>query len=190
MKTTLIVLLGCNILSILYDRVNTAINFVSNIDSKSTSTFNLFNVLKTKEKNSFNWLLTGGIKNEILKNSKPESEIMLGILKEQNFKDHQFIIDSNSTNTVENFIFLHRYLNTSIDYNDIYIVTSGFHHPRAKKIADKISPYNNYKWILGKEETSDLVFWENYHVNNVDRDILRAIYANNFTIENIIKDEL
>lgn len=190
MKTTLIVLLGCNILSILYDRVNTAINFVSNIESKSVNSFSLLNMIKPKQKNSFHWILTGGIKNDILKNTKPEAEIMLGLLQQQNFINHQFIIDSNSTNTVENFIFLHKYLNTSNNYNDIYIITSNFHHSRAKKIADKISPYNNYKWILGKEETSDLVFWENYHINNVDRDILRAVYANNFTIESIIKDEL
>lgn len=176
MKTTLIVLLGCNILSILYDRVNTAINFVSNIDSDLN--------------NSYIWILTGGIKNNIIKNTKPEAEIMLELLQKQNFINHQFIIDVNSTNTVENFIFLHKYLNQTKKFNEVYIITSNFHHSRAKKIADQISPYHSYKWILGKEETSDLIFWEKYHINNVDIDIQKTVYINNFTLENTIKNEL
>ena len=105
------------------------------------------------------------------------------------------VLYSNSTNTVENFIFLHKYLNvvniTNITniYEDVYIVTSNFHYTRAKKIADRINPKNKYKWLLGKEETFDLIFWEKYHINNVDLDINKATCTNNFTIDSIKKDD-
>ncbi len=189
MKSILIVILGCNILSILYDRVNTAINFANS--NQEVNSFRISNFLKPKEKIKTKWLVTGGIKNDILKkDSKPEAETMMEILTSHNYAITDFIIDTNSTNTVENFIFLHNYINEpNVTFQDIYIVTSDFHHARAKKISDKISPNNKYKWVLGKEETTDLVFWERYHINNVDRDIQRAIYANNFTTESI-KDEL
>jgi hypothetical protein len=191
MKSTLIVLLGCNILSILYDRVNTAINFVNK--SNSEKSFSLFNFSKQKDKKSFHWLLTGGFKGDFSMRDKPEAEIMLEHLEKQNFQNSHFIIDTNSTNTVENFIFLTRYLNESFydhQYEDIYIVTSSFHYERAKLISDKINPTNNYKWLLGSEDTKDLVFWEKYHKNNVDRDIQRAIILNNYTVPSINKDEL
>lgn len=189
MKSVLIVILGCNILSILYDRVITAINFVNL--NQEVSSFKLSNFLKPKQKIKNKWLLTGGIKNEILKkDSKPEAEVMMEILKSHNYAITDFIIDKNSTNTVENFIFLHNYINQpNVTFGDIYIVTSNFHYARAKKISDNISPSNKYNWILAKDETKDLVFWESYHINNVDRDIQRAINANNFMVETI-KDEL
>jgi hypothetical protein len=189
MKVTLIVILGCNILSILYDRLNTAIDFVNKSNNNSVNSVNLMDLIITREKKSFDWLLTGGSKD----NDKiPEAEIMLNMLKDENYLNTNFIIDSNSTNTVENFIFLNKYLkvtNTTNIYQDVYIVTSNFHFTRAKKIADRISPKNNYKWLLGKEETPDLVVSEKYHIANVDLDIKKATCANNLTINSIKKDD-
>ena len=40
------------------------------------------------------------------------------------------------------------------------------------------------------EETKDLIFWENYHIKNAERDVYRALNAHNITIQNRIKDEL
>ncbi len=196
MKTTLIVLLGCNILSILYDRVNTATEFVKNnyiSDGKS----GLFGFLKSKPKYKVDWFLTGGVKSDfnLSRNAKPEAEIMMEEIKKQNFPFNNFIIDTNSTNTAENFIFLYKYLTnstlgTDFNYDDVYIVTSKFHHPRAKSMIDQIIPDNNFHWLLGNEETTDLIFWENYHIKNAERDVYRALNAHNITIQNRIKDEL
>lgn len=187
MKTALIVILGCNILSILYDRINVAINFVNKNYNEPTG---LAKILNIYEKKSVHWLLTGGIKSDFIKSQKPEAEVMLEVLKKQNYVGHQFIIDTNSTNTVENFIFLANYLNSTNIYSDVYIVTSDFHSTRAKKITYKISPNNKYKWVLSKEENKDLVFWEKYHINNVDRDIQRAYANRNLTWSEKTRDEL
>ena len=51
MKVTLIVILGCNILSILYDRVNTAIDFVNKSNNNSVNSVNLMDLIITRKKN-------------------------------------------------------------------------------------------------------------------------------------------
>ncbi len=196
MKTTLIVLLGCNILSILYDRVNTATEFVAqNYFSNSQS--GLFGFLKKKSKHKVDWFLTGGIKSDfnLSKNTKPEAEIMMDEIKKHNFPSNNFIIDTNSTNTAENFIFLYKYLTndtlgSKFNYDEVYIVTSKFHHQRAKQMIDHIIPTNNFKWLLGNEETKDLIFWENYHIKNAERDVYRALNLHNITLDKVVNDEL
>ena len=45
----------------------------------------------TREKNSFDWLLTGGNKNND-KISIPEAEIMLNMLKDENYLNTNFIL--------------------------------------------------------------------------------------------------
>lgn len=174
MQSILIMILGCNILNILYDRVNTSINFVKQYNLNSNSyLFYELNQLK------IDWLLTGGIKDS-RKNSKEvtEAELMFKVLNKNNFildLNTNFIIDYNSTNTVENFIFLNKYLNNQSNiYDTVYVVTSDFHFERANIISLKIIPKNNFKWILGMEESGDIRFWEKYHINNIDIDIHKA----------------
>lgn len=185
MKSILIVLLGCNILNILHDRVNTSIKFVNSI--KNSTSNDLFNDLRV------DWFLTGGLKDQnndqnihISKiKSYTEAELMLEQLKKNNLitDKSNFIIDDNSTNTVENFVFLNKYLKSeSFKYDSIYVVTSDFHYERANIILSKIIPNNNFKWILGLEETNNIRFWEKYHINNIDRDIQTAMINHKFTI--------
>lgn len=164
MNIILLVLLGCNIIDILYDRVNTSIDFVKK--------FNLQNEYK------IDWLLTGGNKNSTLEIT--EAQLMFNELNNNAFiKKNNFIIDYNSTNTVENFIFLKKYLNNTINnYDLVYIVTSDFHYERANKISSKVIPKNNFQWILSIKEHNNLRLLEKYYINNIDIDIQKVA---NFT---------
>ncbi len=208
MKSILIVILGCNILNILYDRINVAIQLGNTLSSTKTNNFNLSEVIVTdkivQSNNSFDefddlnnfdqmnnltidWFLTGGIKDKKESNSKAEASVMIEELDSHGYggSNFNYIIDYNSTNTVENFIFLKKYLefNNTKNYTDLYVVTSKFHHQRANMILSKIIPNNNFTWVLSEETTKDLEFWESYHINNVYRDIQRAALQHNFTLE-------
>ena len=60
------------------------------------------------------------------------------------------------------------------EYSDVYVITSNFHHNRAKKIAEKIID-KDIKWILGDAELDDSRYWETVHIRNVDTDVNKAI---------------
>ncbi len=172
MKSILIVILGCNILNILYDRINVAIQLGNTLSSTKTNNFNLSEVIVTdkivQSNNSFDefddlnnfdqmnnltidWFLTGGIKDKKESNSKAEASVMIEELDSHGYggSNFNYIIDYNSTNTVENFIFLKKYLefNNTKNYTDLYVVTSKFHHQRANMILSKIIPNNNFTWV-------------------------------------------
>ncbi len=171
MNNILIIILGCSILNILHDRINTSVNFVNN--------------LVKGNQYEIDWLLTGGVKDPILKNKKTEAEIMYGELIKYDYSNikSNYIFDFNSTNTAENFVFVSKfikeeYIISNKNYSNVYIVTSEFHQPRANLILSKIIPKNNFTWITAPEETEHLRFWEKYHVANVDRDVERALGFN------------
>jgi hypothetical protein len=161
MKSILLILLGCNITSLLMDRVNTAINFIEN------------------NQNNFNkitWYLSGGIKFE---GELSEAAIMMNELetvlqtKKLNEKiDYHYILDEKSKNTAENFYRSSSYLNVSQEtYDDVFIITSNFHYNRAKLMMSYIDPSRNYNWILGDKQQMDSLHWENIHIKNVMNDV-------------------
>jgi hypothetical protein len=60
------------------------------------------------------------------------------------------------------------------EYDDVYVITSGFHHNRANKIAEKILDIKP-KWILGEAKLADSHYWERVHIRNVDTDVKKAL---------------
>ncbi len=176
MKIILIVLLGCNIFNILNSRVNKAVDFVKELSAN-------------QQIQTIDWLLSGG--NKELKNAENscfEGEIMKHKLQSNNFEniiDHNYSIDARSTNTAENFAYLDKFLQINSYYDDIYIVTSEYHHNRANKILSRIIPRIKFKWILAEESNPDSNYWENLHMNNVASDIKKAIEKYNVSTEEL-----
>jgi hypothetical protein len=161
MKSVLLILLGCNITSLLMDRVMTAINFIEN------------------NQNNFNkitWYLSGGIKFE---GELSEAFIMKNELKKliesrnlDEYTKYDYILDEKSKNTAENFYRSSLYLNTIQEmYDDVYIITSKFHYDRAKLMMSYIDSSRNYGWILGNMQQSDSLYWESIHIQNVVKDV-------------------
>lgn len=161
MKSILLILLGCNITSLLMDRVITAINFIENNQSNF---------------NKITWYLTGGIKFEgeiseaSLMNAKLES-----LIEERNLNRiirFQYILDEKSKNTAENFYRSSNYLNVSQEqYDDVFIITSKFHYSRAQLMMSYIDSSRTYNWILGNMQQKDSLYWENIHIKNVVSDV-------------------
>ena len=166
----LIVMLGCNVFSLLNDRIKIGINFVSN----------------ERNSNQIDWFLSGGIKNpneRSISLQKSEAKKMSEIIKNYDdftygvLKDNwNYILDETSTNTAENFFMLKKMLeNNPNKYSEIYVVTSDFHFKRAKKFADLIIANNNFKWVLSELELDDSRYWETVHIKNVDNDVSKVL---------------
>lgn len=167
----LIIILGSNVNMFLQDRLQTAVNFAS----------------LNHPNDKIDWFLTGGVKN-YEKNILSEAEQMGIFLNNNEFvnacyknknKIWNFIYDVKSTNTAENFMRVKRMLEErEIDgeekYSKIYVITSKFHHHRAKKIMDNIIPDNSIDWILSELQDESSVYWETVHIKNVDSDIENA----------------
>ena len=161
----LIVMLGCNVLSLLNDRMKTGIKFALN------------------ERNvEIEWFLSGGIKNpsestvsEAYKMSQMISnsdEFSYGSTK----SEWNYVLDEVSTNTAENFVMLKKMLESNPDkYSKVYLVTSDFHFGRASKFADKIIENNDFSWILSDIELHDSRYWETIHSKNIDNDVEKAL---------------
>jgi len=161
----LLILLGCNISHLLNNRIDTAVNFVSQYNDTNVE-----------------WFLSGGIKNpgqdtvteaekmaqQISKFEKIHTDDIRG-------NDWKYIYDTVATNTAENFIMARNFISKSDkEYDDIYVITSGFHHNRANKIAEKILDIKP-KWILGEAKLADSHYWERVHIRNVDADVKKAL---------------
>jgi hypothetical protein len=161
----LLILLGCNIYHLLSNRIDTAVNFVGK--------FNQTNV---------DWFLSGGIKNpnediiteaekmaiQISKFEKIHTHVLRG-------NDWNYVYDNIATNTAENFIMARNFINRKIrNYDEIYVITSEFHHNRANKIAEKLLQVEP-KWILGNAKLDDSIYWEKIHIRNVDNDVQKAL---------------
>jgi hypothetical protein len=161
----LLILLGCHISNLLNNRIDAAVDFVGK--------FNETNV---------DWFLSGGIKN-LNEDTVTEAEKMAQ--KIANFEkihtrdirgnDWNYIYDTVATNTAENFIMARNFIDKSEkEYDDIYVITSGFHQNRANKIAEKILDIKP-KWILGEAKLADSHYWEGVHIKNVDADVKKAL---------------
>lgn len=161
MNSILLILLGCNIKTLLMDRIMTSINFIEQNE-------NIFNKIT--------WYLSGGIKFE---GKMSEASIMKTTLEllivERNLDkniDYRFILDEKSKNTAENFYRASNYLNVSQEsYSDVYIITSKFHYVRSKKILSYVDLSRNYNWLLGEMQYHDSDYWENIHIKNIVNDI-------------------
>ena len=150
----LIVLLGCHIAKLLNGRVESSVQFASN------------------QNNTVDWFLTGGVKYD--ENTISEADQMKTRLSSYN-ETWNYILDTTSTNTAENFIAVSAELKQHI-YENVYVVTSEFHYDRASLLANKLIPNNNFKWILSDAEMPDSRYLESVHIKNVDADVAKAKY--------------
>lgn len=183
----LIILLGCNILKILNDRVNTAVEFAINREK-------IYN-------DNIIWFLSGGIKynninneyqtiseaqqmRDIILNEREKRKsiknktIVDNIHENYSYENWNFILDTNSTNTAENFIMVNKLL-LSVDKNyifdSIFVITSKYHYKRAKIIADYINKNNTYEWILSPVEERNSYYLENIHIKNAEKDVIESM---------------
>ena len=96
----------------------------------------------------------------------------------QGLSNWNFILDTKSTNTVQNFVRASLYYNQTFSkYSDVYIITSAFHKERANKLMNYIDPTNQFKWILGATELADSRQMEQIHIKNVYSDFIGAIQS-------------
>ena len=158
----LVILLGCHISHILNNRIDTAIQFVNQLNNTNVS-----------------WFLSGGIKypdtDTITEAEKMATHIKHKNAIEFNGNSWDYIYDIQSTNTAENLIMANNFVmdNEAVNYDDIFIITSQFHYERANKMASQIFS-ENVKWILGDSALDDSLYWEKIHMTNVDNDIQKA----------------
>ena len=147
----LIALLGCNVAKLLDGRVEAAVQFAS------------------QRNETVSWFLSGGIKTKD-HNQMTEAEQMSRRLSQYN-DSWTYTLDTASTNTAENFVALSAEYEA---YDDVFIVTSAFHQPRAALFAEKLIPNNRFQWVLSPLELPESRYWETVHIKNVDADVEKA----------------
>lgn len=154
----LIILLGCHIAHLLNGRINAAVELATNYSQ-------------------VDWLLSGGIK-PASNNVMTEAEQMAARISEKEpaygIPEWNYILDTNATNTAENFLRV-RAMNLT-DYDGVYIATSAFHYERAAKIASLvIGNTHDINWVLAEQKEDDSEYWERIHIRNVEADVRRAL---------------
>ena len=166
----LLILLGCNIQSILLDRLWSSFRFIE-------SRFGICPSPQSQTHPHITWFLSGGNKN----GDTTESEAKILKFQIDNtpslkpLANHTFVLDEDSTNTAENFVRASLYLNSSkTTYDDIFIITSDFHFLRAERLFRLIDPTRHVKWILGDLTVGDIGKWEQVHLRNVVSDVVKA----------------
>ena len=182
------IVLGCNIDSILLNRLETSFRFIEQTLSNNvcfiSNHLTDFDTHNSNYNHHITWFLSGGIKNNF-KGVKSEASILKYqidnsiSLKYQDVVSDKikwdFVLDEKSTNTAENFIWASYFLNTSTQiFDNIYVVTSDFHFTRASQMLKIIDSSRNFKWILGNMEEKDSRYWENIHIQNVESDVAKA----------------
>ena len=153
----IIVLLGCNNQEIQNQRIQSLFDY---IDS-TTAPFTLY--------------LSGGSKDG---NTESEASIMRNQIQKI-YPNITIYVDMESTNTAENFINLHNWIqNKNEDKEEkIVITTSDFHKERAEKIFTGLVPNVTLEWNLSKSNCEWCWEAEPIHMKNVDTDIARALYV-------------
>ena len=157
MQLLLFILLGCNVPALLDGRIKKAVDYANAMTNAT----------------QIDWFLSGGIKNPAEDTVTEAEKMMHAISLTYNATAWNFIRDNAATNTAENFIMVENTVDLS-NYNDVCVITSDFHHERAKKIADKVIAGNEFKWLLAPEELHDSRYWERVHIRNVDADTNKA----------------
>ena len=165
----LIVLLGCNIETILIDRLQTGVRLANNNSAANIE-----------------WFLTGGIKNADDANAVSESKKMSAFLRDQQSGNATtqwgYIYDDQSINTAENFVRLRNMLyHGEKTYDKIYITTSGFHYLRAKKMLELVfedaMKVFDFEWNLAPSTEPGFYHLEKIHIRNVEKDVKSALAA-------------
>ena len=172
MLKILLVVLGCNVPSLLFDRLDTAIDYALQQDNTTR----------------IDWLLTGGIKNPD-ESTVSEARKMARMVVVQNNSMWNIVLDEESKNTAENFVMVNRWTQT-FHYDETIIVTSAFHQPRCEVMVQHIlnETKNNlkeegrnnankqeYSWLLSPLELPDSRYWESIHIKNAKKDALQAL---------------
>ena len=157
MQLLLFILLGCNVPTLLEGRIKKAVDYAN----------------ATVNATQIDWFLSGGIKNPAEDTETEAEKMMHTISSTYNATEWNFIRDDVATNTAENFIMAEKAVDLG-NYAGVYVITSDFHHARAKKIADKVIVGNNFMWVLAPEELHDSRYWERVHMKNVDADVEKA----------------
>lgn len=153
----LIILLGCHIARILNGRIQTAVDFVNT----------------NHQNNTIDWFLSGGIKDRSV-NSISEAVQMAQVITPLGGDNWNIILDTEATNTAENFVIVNKTVNLN-SYSDVYVVTSEFHHDRAKIMTDMIFNDRRIKWVLSPLALEDSYYWENIHIKNANADVKKAL---------------
>ena len=155
----LIILLGCHIAHLLNGRIEAAVELATNYSK-------------------VDWLLSGGIKpntgNTITEAEQMATKISTNEPAYSAGGGWNYILDTEATNTAENFICARKINLTK--YDEIYIATSTFHYERAAKIASLIiEDSHKINWILADQKETDSEYWEKIHIRNVEADVRRAL---------------
>lgn len=152
-----IVVLGSHIGELLNDRISTAINVANRHDNMEVK-----------------WFLTGGVKNSINDVIQmDEASQMVSALDVQ--PNWSYEIDTHATNTAENFVNFSRWVKTLEEEPKIVVVTSAFHHKRAKKMFELVDEDLDITWELGEATCSYCARDEIHHMRNVQSDIAKAL---------------
>lgn len=164
MINILLVVLGCHIKYILNDRINTAIKFLE--DKMCNNDVHV------------DWFFSGGIKNPGL-DDVSEAQKMINLVisstNQEERKNWDFIEDTWSTNTADNFFMVKNLLEANpLKFSNIYVVTSEFHYTRAKAFADTIIDINQFEWILSPIDDYNMRYMEPLHFKNVENDIKKS----------------
>ena len=154
----LIILLGCHIAHLLNGRINAAVELATNYSQ-------------------VDWLLSGGIKpasNNVVSEAEQMAARISAKEPAYGIPEWNYILDTNATNTAENFLRV-RTMNLT-DYDGVYIATSAFHYERAAKIASLvIGNTHDINWVLAEQKEDDSEYWERIHIRNVETDVRRAL---------------
>jgi len=153
----IIIILGCSDNQIQRQRVSAGIKYI-------------------KESNKSNIIyISGGIKNKLMSKTTEASQ-MLKQIENEKF-DIPIIIDNNAENTVQNFMYLKKFIDKKHMGNSysFVIVTSDFHQERTLMLFNGIFSDIRPKWVLSKSECISCWNDEKIHIQNVQTDIQNAL---------------
>jgi hypothetical protein len=156
---TLVVLLGSSNNELLFDRINRATD----------------SVLGSPDE--VDWFLSGGFTSDKQISEAKKMETIISNYRLEN-STWNYILDEQAQNTSENLVQLEVFLDTiDYSYNNMMLVTSGFHENRAKKMMRMLSKLNKYNWdfVSGSLSFHDSEYWETIHILNAELDIKNAL---------------
>ena len=160
LSSVIMIVLGCHIKDIQNTRIQAAIDYSKNVESQT-------------------WFLTGGVKNALESTASiSEAEQMRRAL----FSESNVIIDTEATNTAENFLnFKKWYQHAEFEEQpQIVITTSSFHKARAEKIFQGIFHDIDIQPVWNLSQLACPTCWsdEQFHMRNVESDIVKALNKN------------
>ena len=155
---TILVILGCADSSIQEERVNAALEYVSN----SSASIKIY--------------VSGGVKDAILSSNKETEALRMANSFEN--KGIEIVLDENARNTAENFAYLKQYVNRNYSEDtmpNFVITTSDYHKNRAEQIFNGVLPNVATTWNLSKSSCIDCWKDETIHIHNIKTDVYKAL---------------